>query len=157
MFLQHGVKWTEFFVIFGPFFALLPLPLKTQKIKILKKKKKAPEDVIILHKCTKNNDHMMYASWDMEYKRQNFLSFWAILCPFPPQNQTFKKTKKTSGEIIHLCMCTINEDHIMYGSWDIEIKGATDRISCYFGTFFCPFTPLTTWKIKILKKWKKAH
>ena len=24
-------------------------------------------------------------------------------------------------------------------------------------TLFCPFTPLTTWKIKILRKWKKNH
>ena len=25
----------------------------------------------------------------------------------------------------------------------------------HFGLFFCPFTPLTAWKIKISKKWKK--
>ena len=26
---------------------------------------KAPGDIIILHMCTKNDDHMMYGSWDM--------------------------------------------------------------------------------------------
>ena len=31
--------------------------------------------------CTKNHDHMMYASWDMECDII-FLSFWAIFCPF---------------------------------------------------------------------------
>ena len=59
--------------------------------------KKTPEDIIILHMCTKNDNHM-YSSWDIECDRQNFLSF---------------------------------------------------KIS------FCCFTPLTTWKIKILKPWKK--
>ena len=27
--------------------------------------KKTPEDIILLHMTTKNNDHMMYSSWDM--------------------------------------------------------------------------------------------
>ena len=27
--------------------------------------KKMPGDIIILHMCTKNYDHMMYGSWDM--------------------------------------------------------------------------------------------
>ena len=66
----------------------------------LKKMKKAPEDVIILHMCTKNHDHTMYASRDMECDRQkdNFLSFWAISCPFTPllapQIKIWKKCKK---------------------------------------------------------------
>ena len=37
-----------------------------------------------------------------------------------------------------------------------EIWGATDRIFCHFGSFLPLFTALTTWKIKILKKMKKA-
>ena len=51
---------------FGLFFALLPPPT-TQKIKIKKKKKmkKTPGYVIILHMCTKNNDHMMHGSWNI--------------------------------------------------------------------------------------------
>ena len=44
---------------FGLFFALLP-PLTAQKIKIFKKMKKTPGDIIILRKCTKNYDQMMY-------------------------------------------------------------------------------------------------
>ena len=42
---------------FGIFFALLP-PLTAQKIKISKKWKKTPGDIIILHMCTKNYDQM---------------------------------------------------------------------------------------------------
>ena len=37
----------------------------TQKNQNFKKMKKTPEDIIILHMCIKNFDHMMYSSWDM--------------------------------------------------------------------------------------------
>ena len=58
-------------------------PMTTQNIKILKRwKKKAPGDVIILHMCTINGNHMMYDVWDMKRYRQIFLSFWAIFWPF---------------------------------------------------------------------------
>ena len=49
-------------------------------------------------------------------------------------------------------MCTINDNHMMYGSWDMEYDGQ-NLLS--FWTICCLFTPLTTWKIKISKKWKK--
>ena len=40
-----------------------------------------------------------------------------------------------------------------------EIWSLRDRICCYFGPLFrfLPFTPLTSRKIKILKKWKKKR
>ena len=42
------------------------------------------------------------------------------LLPFYPtmeqENQNFKKMKKITGDIIILHMCTINENHMMYGS-----------------------------------------
>ena len=45
-------------------------------------------------------------------------------------------------------MCTINEDHVIYGSWNIKC----DRQKVLsFWAIFCPFSPLTTRKIKILK------
>ena len=37
-----------------------------------------------------------------------------------------------------------------------EIWSIMDWIFLSFWTIFCPFTPLTTRKIKILKKWKKT-
>ena len=56
----------------------------------------------------------------MEHDIQNFLSFWAILCLFTPpnypENQNFDKMKNKPGDIIILLMCTINENHLMYGS-----------------------------------------
>ena len=80
---------------FFPFY-----PPNNRKNQNFEKIKKIPGDIIILHKCTINNNHMMNDSWDMEHDRQKFLSFWTNLCPF-----TFQ----------------------------------------------------TTWKIKILKKWKKPY
>ena len=55
----------SFWAIFCPF-----TPLTAQKIKILKKWKKMPGDIILLHTCTKNYDQMMYDSWDMVYDRR---------------------------------------------------------------------------------------
>ena len=75
--------------ISGPFFAFLPplpppLPAQKMKIKIKMKKKKMPGDIIILHNCIKNHDHMLHCSWDMASDTFNF-SFLAIFCPFTPQ------------------------------------------------------------------------
>ena len=57
-------------------------PLTTQKIKILKKMKKTLGDITIFHRCNINDSHIIYGSWDTKCKRQNFLSFWTIFCPF---------------------------------------------------------------------------
>ena len=57
--------------------------LTIRKTKILKKFKKRHGD-IILHLRTKNDNRMMYGSWDMECNRHNFLSFWTIFCPITP-------------------------------------------------------------------------
>ena len=55
------------------------------KIKILKKIKKTPGDVIILHKGTKNHDHMLQCSPDTIRGKCNvYFSLWAIFFPFTP-------------------------------------------------------------------------
>ena len=45
-------------------------PPNNTKNQILKKNQKNPVDIIILHMCTKKNDHMMYGSWNMVGNRQ---------------------------------------------------------------------------------------
>ena len=55
-FLRYSVQRTEFFVIFGHFYPLTLLT--TQKIQILRKIKKTPWDIIILHFSTTNDYHM---------------------------------------------------------------------------------------------------
>ena len=69
---------------FGVFFALLPHQQpKNSEFKKKWKKTKKPGD-IILHKCTRNHDHMLYRSQDMAHDECNYFSFWAIFCPFNP-------------------------------------------------------------------------
>ena len=112
---------------------------------------------------TKNHNHMMHGSWGIEWDRQNFLSFWAIFCPIThlaiPRISIFKKWKKNNKNnnnnnnawrLIILHMCTINDNHIVYNSWDTERNRQNFLLFC---VIFCPFTKLTTQKIKILKKW----
>ena len=59
------------------------LPFTTLK----NKKKQTPGDIIILHKCIKNHNHMLYCSWDIMCDRSNcYSSFGAIFLPFYPLN-----------------------------------------------------------------------
>ena len=112
----------NFFSHFGPSFTLLPL-YQSRKSKFWKKWKKRPWDIIILHRFTINDNHMMNGSWEMKCDRHIFVSFWEICLPFYPtknsKNQNFKKLKEMLGDNI-LHMCTTNYDHMMYGSWDME-------------------------------------
>ena len=98
---------------------------------------------------------MMYGSWDMEREGQSVLSFWVIFCPFTPQfaKSKFWKNEKKPGDIIVLQKCTINDDHIMHGSWDMEYQGQS---FLSFSTIFCSLTPLKILKTKILKKRKNT-
>ena len=104
----------------------------------------------------------VYHKWqlyDVRFLRsgmqQNFLSFWAIFLPFyspsNPENRDFAKIKNTPGDIVILHMCTFRDDHIINGFSNMECN----RQNFWsFLAIFCSFTPITTQKIKILKKWK---
>ena len=101
--------------------------------------KKFAGDIIILQMCTKNHNYMMYGSWDMEWETHNFLSFWAIFCPFTPtpndpENQNFEKKWKKCLEILsfYTYMCIVNEDHMIYGSRNIRCN----RNCCHVGPVF---------------------
>ena len=80
----------------------------------------------------------------------NFLPF------YPPSNpENFEKMKKNLGDIV-LHMSTINQNQMMYDSWDME----HDRQSFFsFWTIFCSFSPpslpplpLAVQKMNISKK-----
>ena len=81
--------------------------------------KKTPEDIIILHMCAINDNHMIYDSWDMKCDREffvildHFLSFYP---PNNPKNKNFEELKTTPGGIIFLHVSSINDNHMMYGS-----------------------------------------
>ena len=160
-------NFLSFWTIFCPF---IP-PWQPSKTKLLKNEEKKTSRYYPFTYVYHNNDHMMYGSWDKECNRQNFLSFIPYFAlyfppscpPCPPlaprprtpnnqENQNFEKMRKTPYDIIILHMRDKNEDHMMHGSWDAE----HDRQYFFlFWSIFCSFTPLSTWKIKILKKWEK--
>ena len=99
---------------------------------------------------------MMYAYSDMEcLHRHNFSSFQAIFCSFAPlltsKTKIWKKCKKTPGDIILLHMCTINQDHMMYGSYDMKFN--KQNFFVFLGNFLS-FYSLTPWKMKIPKRKK---
>ena len=85
-----------FFVILGHILTFYP-PNSPKNENI--KKMKTPGDIIILHKCTKTHDHMLYCSWDMVRDRCNccFL-FWAIFCPFTAWKIKISKNWKKHQE-----------------------------------------------------------
>ena len=140
-------------VILGHF---LPFyPLKTPKIKILK------SENICWRYPHFTHVHQKSQSCDVSFLRygvrqteffvimDHFLPFYP---PMDPENQNFEKMKKTLEDIIILQMFTINDSHMIYGFSDMECNR---QIFLSFWTVFCPFTPLTIQKIKILKNWKK--
>ena len=158
---EIGSATDRIFCYSGLLFALLPLngprkPKFWKNEKIQKNQKKTPEDIIVSQMCTK---WQPYDVWFLRYGVQK-TEFFAILKCFlhfyPPsnlKNQNFEKMNITPGDIIILNMCSINGNHMMYGSWDIKY----DR-QFFFVILdhFFPFTPIKTQNIKILKKWKNS-
>ena len=105
----------------------------------------------------RNICHSSHDAWFLRYGvwRTEFFFVLDQFLPFYPlnnlKNQNFEKMKKTPGDISILHIFTKNDNYMMYGSWDTECNGQN---FLSFWTIFCPFTPLTAWKIKILKNWK---
>ena len=68
MYDSSDMEQRDIFSHFGPFFIILPLPRPPSPLNnpinqnFKKKKEKTPGDIVILHKCTKNNDYMVYCS-----------------------------------------------------------------------------------------------
>ena len=111
----------------------------TRKINILKKLKKTPGDIIILHKYTKNHDYMLYCSWDMTRDRRNYFSFWAIFVPFYPltaQKIKLKKNEKNAWRYHQVRYTSVPK--IMIICYIVpEIWCLTDVIVIFhFGLFF---------------------
>ena len=82
-----------------------------------------------------------YGSWDMEL----------YLPPNNPENQNFEELKKKNWIYYHFT-------HAYHKQKSCDVWFLRHGVSQNYLSFwvtFCPFTPLTTRKIKILKKWKK--
>ena len=82
-----------------------------------------------------------------------FCHFGLFFSLLPEKVKILKKWKKRPCIcIIILHMCIINDNHIMYSSWDMEGDGQN---FLSFWTVFCPFTPPNNPKTKIFGKLKK--
>ena len=83
---------------------------------------------------------MTYSSWDTDWDRQNFLSFWAIFCPFTTQwsndlpIKILKKNEKMPGDIIliyiHVC-----HKWKSYDIWFLKYKMRLTEIFVILGHF----------------------
>ena len=143
-------NFLSFWTVFLPFY-----PSNNPKNQKFEKMKKLPgryHFIRVYHKW------QSYDVWFLRYEARRTECFVILdhFLPFYPpnnqKNQNFEKTNKPPRDIIILHMCTINDNHMMYRSWDMECD-RQNFLSSW--TVFCPFTALTTWKIKILQKWKK--
>ena len=82
--MEHdGDNFLSFWTIFCDL-----IPLKTQKIKILNKMKKTPGDNI-LHKCTKNHDHILLCPWDTMHDGCN--SYFLLFAIFSQKHKNDHK------------------------------------------------------------------
>ena len=114
----------------------------TRKIKLFKEWKKGWE-IIIFHICIINDNHIV---WFLRYgAQQTFLSFSVIFCHF--------EKMKISPGYHHFTQLYQKSWSYATLSWDLTCDGCNFYFS--FWATFCPFTPLTTQKVNILKKWKK--
>ena len=79
--------------------------------------------------------------------KQTFTPFYS---PLMILNIKILKKWKRCLEILsfYTYMCSINEDHMIYGSWNTRCH--RQKFSTFWVFFFFPFSPLITWKIKIL-------
>ena len=134
-------------------------PLTAQKIKT-SKMKKTPRDIIILHKCTKNHDHPLYCSRDVARDRCNcyfhFGVYFSLLTLSEPKKSKFQSNEKTPWRYHHF-----TQTYQKLWSYAILLLRymVRDGCNCYFlfWAIFCPFTPLTARKKKILEKWKNSN
>ena len=147
-------NFLSFWTIFCPF---TPPPYGPRKSKFWKNWKKYLK-ISLYHVTNVYHKWQSYDVWFMRHGVQQTYFFVILDCFLPfyppnnPKSQNFEKMKREPGDIIFWHRCTINGNHVMFGSWDTK-RDRQNFLS--FWTIFCPFTLLRTRKIEILKKWKK--
>ena len=112
---------------------------------------------IILHKCTKNHDHMLYCSWNMACDEYNcYFSFWAIFCPFSPITvQKFKISKKRKNAWRYHHFAQVYEKSWSYGILFLRYDVWCMQLLFFILGYFLPFYPEKwkfAWKMKICLK-----
>ena len=153
--LRYGVRQTEVSIIWASFCPFTSLT--TRKIEILKKRKKHLE-MSSFYTCVPKITIKWYMPPEIRSATDIiFLSFWTIFCPFTPlltQKTKIWKNVKKPGDISLLHLCTINEDHMMYSSWDI--KARRTKFFVILGHFLL-FDPPNKSKNPYFEIMKKKH
>ena len=137
LFLRYD-GYNCYFSFWAIFCTFTSLTAKKNKIpNKWKKKQKTTGDIIIVHKCTKNHDHILYCSWDMVRDECNYFSFWAIFWPFT--SITAQKVKISNKWKKHLKISSFNISvpKILIICFTVPgICCVTDVIIFHFGPFF---------------------
>ena len=96
---------------------------------------------------------MVHGSWDMERDRifSHFGRFFGLLPPKKTENQNFEK-KPTKNLDIILHNCTLNDNHMMYDSWDMK----PNRQNIFVILDILPFYPTNNPKTQNFEKMKKT-
>ena len=124
---------------------------------------KTPGDIIILHKYTKNYDHMLYCSWDVVRDRCNCYFSFLLYLPFyhlpppppltPPKKWKFQKNsqqnspkqpkkwklqenEKRKKKHLEISFYTSVPKNMIICCTVPEIRCMTDVIIFHFGLFF---------------------
>ena len=141
----------EFFVSLGHFLPFyFPNNLENQNFEV----KRVSGDVIILHKWTIDDNHMMYGSWDMKCNKQNVLSSWAIFCLFISITTRKIKILKSEKSIwrchhfTHLYHKRKSYD-VLFLRYEVRQTEFVQQAFLSFWATFCPLISLTTQKIEI--------
>ena len=145
------------FCHFRPFFALFPL-YWPQKSIFWKNKKKGLE-ILAFHTCVPQMTVIwcmvpeILSATDIIFGHFELFLALLLLPPNNPENQNFVKIKNT-WRYHHFTKVYLKwQSYNIWFQW-YEVQ---QDFFCHFGPYFCPFTPLTNQKIKMLKKWRKKH
>ena len=155
-FMSYGAWLTQFFVILDCFSAFYPHPPNNPKNQNFEKMKKPPGDIITLHICTINDNHMMYGLWVMEHDWQFFVildcflpylitlhmhvpKMTLIWCMVPEISRVTDTIFLSFFEILQFYSCV----PWMTIIWCMvpEICSMRDRIFCHFWPFFALLPP----------------
>ena len=145
----------SFWAIFLPFY-----PTNNPENQNFQQQKNSLRHYHFTHEWPKSKS---YDVWFLRYgvQQTEFFVILGIFLPFyhsphplnNPKNQNFEKLKeKNPLEISSFYTCTINENHKIYGSWDINCN--RQIFFCHLESFFALLPPNSP-KNEHIKKWKK--
>ena len=129
------------FCQFGPF--LLFEPPNNHKNQNFQKSEKQHLEILAFHTCVSQKAIIWSMVPEILSARDRFFVILGYVLSFYPtinlKNKTFDKMKTMPGYIIILHLSTTNDNHIMYGSWDMECNRHSFFVTL---DYFLPFYPL---------------